>query len=93
MSTKASTPAQSTGGADLSKLVQQASADAANAQRADAGTVVAGPYAVGEIGEVRVVERTLGKSETKYLYAEFMGQGKPSRIPLAAVSVLAKEIG
>ncbi len=92
MSTKATSDAPPKSATDLKKLADQASADAANAQRKDAGTVVAGPFPVGEIGQVQVIERTLGQSETKYLYAEFVGQGKPSRIPLAAVSVLAGEI-
>lgn len=87
------TATQTPDATDLKKLAAQAETDAANAQKAQAGTVVAGPFPVGEIGSVQVVERTLGKSETKYLYGEFTGQGKPSRIPLAAVSVLAKEIG
>jgi hypothetical protein len=77
---------------DLKKLVTQASTDAQNAQRGSAGTVVAGPFPVGEIGQVQVIERQLGSSETKYLYAEFVGQGRPQRIPLAAVSVLAEKI-
>jgi len=78
--------------ADLKKLATQASTDAKNAQRASGGTVVAGPFEVGEIGHVQVIERELGQSGTKYLYAEFTGQGRPARIPLAAVSVLAEKI-
>ncbi len=88
----AATAAPAKSGAELKKLAEQASTDAKNAQRASGGTVVAGPFEVGEIGHVSVVERTLGQSETKYLYAEFTGQGRPSRIPLAAVSVLAEKI-
>lgn len=89
-----SPPAPSTDASttDLKKLAERASTDAKNAQRANGGTVVAGPFEVGEIGHVSVVERTLGQSETQYLYAEFTGQGRPSRVPLAAVTVLAEKI-
>jgi hypothetical protein len=89
---KAATAAPSSTGADLKKLVETASTDAQNAQRASGGTVVAGPFEVGEIGHVQVIERELGSSGKKYLYAEFTGQGRPQRIPLAAVSVLAEKI-
>jgi hypothetical protein len=84
--------ANASGSADLKKLAERASTDAKNAQRANGGTLVAGPFDVGEIGHVSVIERTLGQSDTKYLYAEFTGQGRPSRVPLAAVTVLAEKI-
>jgi hypothetical protein len=87
-----STKASGTQTPDLKALAEQARQDAANAQRASGGVIVSGPFEVGEIGHVQVIERTLGSSDKKYLYAEFIGQGKPQRIPLAAVSVLAGKI-
>lgn len=69
----------------------EASAQAASAEaRAGSGELVAGPFDVGNIGQVAVVRRELG--EQKYLYAQFTGTGRPSRIPLAAVAVLSEKL-
>lgn len=48
--------------------------------------IVAGPFPVGNIGQVSVVEREMGDS--KYLYAQFSGSGRPARIPLAACATI-----
>lgn len=59
----------------------QAKGDSSNAL-----PIVAGPFPVGNIGQVSVVEREMG--ETKYLYAQFSGSGRPARIPLAACATV-----
>lgn len=86
---KSTTPPKSP---DIKSLTSAAQADAASAKRADGGTVVAGPFDVGNLGKVAVVERKLGGSEKTYTYAEFTGTGRPARIPLAAVGVLAEQM-
>lgn len=56
--------------------------------RQQVGEVVAGPFPVGNIGTVSVIEREQGTS--KHLYALYTPHsGRAQRIPLAAVSVLA----
>lgn len=77
----------------IKSLTDAAKADAESAKQANGGTVIAGPFEVGKLGTVAVVERTLGSSDKKYTYAEFSGSGRPSRIPLAAVGVLAEQMG
>lgn len=56
------------------------------------GNVVSGPFPVGGMGEVSVIEREQG--DAKYLFAEFQpaSGAKPKSIPLAAVAALAGEL-
>lgn len=77
---------------DLKSLAASARKDADSASASNGGKVVAGPWDVGNIGHVTVVERTLGNSDKNYRYAEFSGTGRASRIPLAAVAVLAEQL-
>lgn len=63
-----------------------AQADSAKASGDSNLPIVAGPFSVGNIGQVAVVEREMGDS--KYLYAQFSGSGRPSRIPLAACAAV-----
>lgn len=70
-------------------LMQQATKAAETAKaRADIGNVVSGPFDVGNIGTVSVVERPSGND--KHLYAVYQPHsGRTQRIPLAAVATLA----
>lgn len=61
-------------------------AESAKGDSSNALPVVAGPFPVGNIGQVSVVEREMGDS--KYLYAQFSGSGRPARIPLAACATI-----
>lgn len=72
----------------MTDLLNSAVADAESAKgSADAGGAIKfGPIAVGNIGNVSVVEREMG--ERKYLYAQFTGTGRPTRMPLAACAAL-----
>lgn len=65
-----------------------ADAEAAPTKSANALPVIAGPFPVGNIGTVAVVEREMGGS--KYRYAEYRNASgsAPKRIPLAAVPAL-----
>lgn len=68
-------------------ILDQATRDAEAAKaKADSGEVVAGPFPVGNIGHVSVVERAMGDS--KYLYARFVGTGRPAQVPLAACATI-----
>lgn len=72
-------------------ILDKATADAEAAKaKAESGEIVAGPFAVGNIGHVSVVERTMG--ESKYLYARFIGTGRPAQIPLAACAALVDSL-
>lgn len=77
---------------DLKSLAAIARKDADAASASNGGKVLAGPWDVGNIGHVTVVERTLGNSDKSYTYAEFSGTGRASRIPLAAAMVLAEQL-
>jgi len=79
----------------LADAVKAATEQAATVQpRTREGVVVAGPYAVGGMGEVSVVERASQKGDSKYLFAEYTpsGGGRIKAMPLAAVAALAKEL-
>ena len=71
----------------LAAEVKQASSVAARVEL----PTVAGPFPVGNIGSVRVVERSYGERAVKYAQFE-SGTSRPTRIPLAAVAVLAEEL-
>lgn len=88
-----SKPAQETPN-PLKSLVGDAVAQAATVARKDAGEVKAGPYEVGGTGSVSVIERGVGGSEQKYLFAEYVpaSGGRAKSIPLAAVAVLAEQM-
>ena len=79
-------------GGDVKSLAAAARRDADAADTGNGGKVVAGPWDVGNIGHVAVVERKLGKSDKSYTYAEFSGTGRASRIPLAAVAIVAEKL-
>lgn len=74
------------------KLLESATKAAASApERKQVGEVVAGPFPVGNIGNVSVVEREQGTQ--KHLYAVYAPHsGRTQRIPLAAVSALAESL-
>lgn len=58
------------------------------APRKSTGKVLAGPFPVGNIGEVSAIERGT------VTYAEFVGtNGRAKSIPLAAVGTLHAELG
>lgn len=78
---------------DLKKVVSAAKSEAESAESGNGGKLVAGPFDVGNIGQVSVVERTSEKSGKSYTYAEFSGMGRPSRIPLAAAATIAEQLG
>lgn len=78
----------------LKSLATDAVAQAATVTRKDAGVLKAGPFEVGGTGKVSVIERSVGQSEQKYLFAEYVpsGGGKAKSIPLAAVAVIAEQM-
>jgi hypothetical protein len=77
---------KASGGTALLERATQAAASAPAKQQV--GEIVAGPFEVGNIGSVSVVEREQGSA--KHLYAVYNPHsGRSQRIPLAAVSVLA----
>lgn len=89
--TKTETPAPN----KLADAIKAASVQAESVQPRKSGEVVAGPYPVGNAGEVSVIERPASKdSDNKYLFAEYTpaGGGKIKSFPLAAVATLAKEL-
>lgn len=63
------------------------------APRKEVGELIAGPFAVGNIGECEV--RTVTRGTAEYTNAVFTptGGGKTQRMPLAAVAVFARELG
>jgi hypothetical protein len=92
MSTKASKPASPA--SNLAALATAAVEQAAQVQpRQRVGTVVAGPFEVGGLGEVSVIEREQGNTGKSFTFAEFVTPGgKPKSIPLAAVARLSEEL-
>lgn len=81
---------KATGGGNA--LLERATKAAASAPaKQQVGEVVAGPFEVGNIGTVSVVEREQGTA--KHLYAVYNPHsGRSQRIPLAAVSTLAESL-
>lgn len=71
-----------------------AQADAAQVKSSQDWPIVAGPFKVGNIGSVRVVERTFGNGDTVFRYAEYRNATgtRPTRIPLAAAAVLVDRL-
>lgn len=74
----------------LADLGKRARTDAEQAEARNGSKLISGPYDVGNLGRVAVVEREVG--EHSYLYAEFTGTGRAQRVPLAAVAVLAEQM-
>lgn len=71
--------------------MSQATKAARDAKRREIGEVVSGPFEVGNIGTVQVVKRQAGAES--HLYAAFLPvSGRPQRIPLAAVAILAESL-
>ena len=89
-----STKASSAPAPKLAELAASAAEQATQVQpRQRVGTVVAGPFEVGGLGEVSVIEREQGTTGKKFLWAEFASPGgKPKTIPLAAVARLSEEL-
>ena len=68
-------------------ILTRSQADAQSAKaKTETGDIVAGPFPVGNIGHVSVIEKTMG--DRAYLYARFVGSGRPAQVPLAACAAL-----
>lgn len=88
-------PAPATNDALKGALVSASEQAASVAKRERPGTVIAGPFPVGNMGNVSVVERESQKGDHKYTFAEYQSAsgGRIKSIPLAAVAALHEELG
>lgn len=89
------TPAPATNDA-LAGALASASKQAASVEKRERpGTTIAGPFPVGNMGSVSVVQRESQKGDQKYTFAEYQSAtgGRIKSIPLAAVAALHEELG